>query len=110
VFLSGKDPGEVRAEVYDDVRAGRTKTVVATTIADLGLDLPILRTLVLAAGGKSSVRHLQRIGRVARPYPGKPSALVVDFDDGHVHKWFREHTAQRRKIEKAEWKETALWI
>lgn len=110
VFLSGKDAGEVRVGVYDGVREGTIRTVVATTIADLGLDLPILRTLVLAAGGKSSVRHLQRIGRVARPCEGKTSALVVDFNDGHIHRWFREHQVARRKIEHEEWKTTALWV
>lgn len=109
-FLSGKDPGSERVRVYDAMRAGEVKVVIATTIADLGLDLPILRNLVLAGGGKSSTRHLQRIGRVARPYPGKTHARVIDFDDGHVHKWFRDHAKARRKIEKAEWGKSALWL
>lgn len=110
VFLSGKNDGAERAEVYDRVRNGTLTTVIATTIADLGLDVPALRTLVLAGGGKSSTRHLQRIGRVVRAYEDKTHALVVDFDDGHIHKWFREHARDRRKIEKAEWGETALWM
>lgn len=110
VFLSGKDKGEERVRVYDQLRSGEVNTVIATTIADLGLDLPILRNLVLAGGGKSSTRHLQRIGRVARPYPGKSFARVIDFDDGHVHRWFRDQAKARRKIEKAEWGEAAIWL
>lgn len=109
-FLSGKDPGAERVEVYNQIRDENLQVVIATTIADLGLDIPALQNLVLAGGGKSSTRHLQRIGRVARPYPGKTVARVVDFDDGHVHKWFREQAKARRKIEKAEWGNTALWI
>lgn len=109
-FLSGSDSGERRVEVFNDLREGRLSRIIATTIADLGLDLPICQNLILAAGGKSSTRHLQRIGRVARPYPGKKIARVIDFDDSHIHKWFREHEQARRKIEHAEWGSTAIWV
>ena len=109
-FLSGKDPGVERIEVYEQMRSGELKTIIATTIADMGLDLPILGALVLAGGGKSSTRHLQRIGRIARPFPGKESALVIDFDDSHVHKWFSDHYKRRRQIERAEWGTSAIWI
>jgi superfamily II DNA or RNA helicase len=109
-FLSGRDTGQIRVEVYDDIRSGELQVIIATTIADLGLDVPALRNLILAGGGKSSTRHLQRIGRVARPYPGKTFARVIDFDDTHVHRWFKSHAAARRKIEKAEWGQSALWI
>lgn len=110
VFLSGSDSGEKRDEVYQQIRDGELNVVIASTIADLGLDVPALTHLVLAGGGKSSTRHLQRIGRVARPYPGKTFARVVDFDDSHVHKWFRSHAKARRKIEVAEWRDSAIWI
>lgn len=110
VFLSGKDDGEYRRRVLNEMRAGLRSVLVATTIADVGLDVPALQNLVLAGGGKSSTRHLQRIGRVARPYPGKDFARVIDFDDGHVHKWFKEQNLARRKIEKAEWGEAGLWV
>lgn len=110
VFLSGKDKGVDRLRAYNALRAGLTQTIVATTIADLGLDLPALRNLVLAAGGKSTTRHLQRIGRVARPCEGKRFARVIDYDDGHVHKWFADQAKDRRKIEREEWGESAAWV
>lgn len=110
IFLSGVNDGHERTRVYDRVRNGELRTIVCTSIADMGLDLPILAALVLAGGGKSSTRHLQRIGRTARPYPGKNSAIIVDLDDGHVHRWFREHAKARRKIEIEEWGDTALWL
>lgn len=110
LFLSGQAGSGEREEAYDDMRQNRLKRIIATTIADMGLDLPICQGLVLAGGGKSSTRHLQRIGRVARPYEGKDCALVVDFDDTHVHRWFRGHAKARRKIEHAEWGDTAIWI
>lgn len=109
-FLSGKDAGVERSKAYEDIRQGKLRVLIATTIADLGLDVPALVNLVLAGGGKSSTRHLQRIGRVARPYPGKTHARVIDFDDSHVHKWFKDHEKARRKIEKAEWGSSGIWI
>lgn len=110
VFLSGRDKSGVRSQAFDDIRSGKSRVLVATTIADMGLDLPILGALVLAGGGKSSTRHLQRIGRVVRPYPGKHTARVIDYDDSHVHQWFKSHFNARRKIEHAEWDDVALWI
>lgn len=110
IFLSGKDTGRERKRVYDDMRNGHLQAIIATTIADMGLDLPIISALALAGGGKSSTRHLQRVGRAARPYPGKKSALILDWDDGHVSDWFADHSKARRKIEKAEWGSTGVWI
>ncbi len=109
-FLSGANVGQERADAFQRIRDGKLQHIICTTIADMGLDIPILQNLILAGGGKSSTRHLQRIGRVVRSYPGKTHARVVDFDDGHVHRWFRNHAAARRKIEHAEWKESALWV
>lgn len=110
IFLSGKDKGHSRQEVFEDVRAGRVKTIICTQIADMGLDIPSLSALVLAGGGKSSTRHLQRLGRVVRVEEGKPTPIVVDPDDSHIHTWFANHAAARRRIERAEWKGLATWI
>lgn len=109
-FLSGKDPGAERAAAFDDLRAGNLRVLVCTVLADMGLDLPILRNLVLAGLGKSSTRHLQRIGRIVRPYPGKSCATVVDLDDSHASKWFRSHVAARRAIELEEWEGVGIWV
>lgn len=129
VMLAGSSPKDVRAffegedrkRILDDLRAGRVRCVIATSVLDMGVDVPALDALVLAGGGKSSTRHLQRIGRVCRPAPGKDHGLVVDFDDswGHVKTdrdgngkpgWFAEHTKVRRKVERAEWAGSAIWL
>lgn len=109
VFLSGRDKGVNRRTIFDQVRTGEVQTVICTTIADMGLDIPILGALVLAGGGKSSTRHLQRIGRVVRAYPGKRRPIVIDPDDSHIHSWFANHARARRQIEKAEWDGLASW-
>lgn len=105
-FLSGEDDALVRKAVIDDIRAGRPSCVVATTIADEGLDIKPLSGLVLAGGGKSSTRALQRIGRVLRPYPGKRDAEVVDFDDNA--KFLSRHSAARERLYRTESRFTIL--
>jgi superfamily II DNA or RNA helicase len=101
VFLSGISSTKKRAQVLDDVRAGRLRHLIATSIADEGLDLPCLDALVLAGGGKSSTRALQRIGRVLRPGPGKTEGLVADFVCPD-HQWLIEQYRKRRAIYEAE--------
>jgi superfamily II DNA or RNA helicase len=109
LFLSGKDPGKERADAYQQLRDGERRVVICSTVADQGIDIPHLGALVLCGAGKSTARHLQRIGRVTRPSPGKKAALVVDFRDT-FHRWFRKHADARREIEIAEWGEVAIWI
>jgi superfamily II DNA or RNA helicase len=55
--------------------------LIATTLADEGLDIPSLDALILGGGGKSSTRAYQRVGRVLRPSEGKEKAMILDFID-----------------------------
>lgn len=109
IFLSGKMRGINRQKIFDKVRTGEQQVIICTTIADMGMDLPNLEALVLAGGGKSSTRHLQRIGRVVRVAPGKATPIVIDFDDTHIHSWFEKHARARRKIEHEEWGDLVTW-
>lgn len=99
-FLSGKDDSTHRGQVIRDLRMGNLKALVATTIADEGLDIKPLTALILAGGGKSSTRALQRVGRVLRPFPGKVHAEVIDFED--QAKFLIDHSKRRLKIYETE--------
>jgi len=50
-------------------------------LADEGLDLLPLRSLIVALGCKGRTRALQRIGGLVRPYPGKDVAIAFDIWD-----------------------------
>lgn len=82
-FMEGKLSVKKRQQILEAVKSGATRTLIATSLADQGLDLPIASALVLAGGGKSSTKALQRIGRVLRLYPGKEIAYVHDIVDKH---------------------------
>jgi len=103
-FVSSRVSPSQRNEVFEKIRKHEIDGIVATTLADEGLDLPALRTLILAGGGKSSTRALQRVGRVIRPYPGKNKGIVVDIWD--IAPFFLEHGEKRLQIYRTEprWK------
>jgi len=96
VLLSGKDKMSVRQQAKEDIENGRIKAIIASKIFDVGIDLPVLSGLIIASSGKSSVRALQRIGRVIRPYKGKKQAAVVDFIDDAAY--LKKHSQARKKI------------
>ena len=99
-LLSGKDSSKQREKIKDELESGKIKCLVASKIYDCGVDIPILSGLVIAASGKSSVRALQRIGRVLRLYPGKKVAAVIDFADQAPY--LLDHSIRRKEIYETE--------
>lgn len=85
-MLHSKLPGKVRRERVNDLRSGKLRCAVATSLADEGADFPRLGCAILAAGGRSSTKVIQRTGRVMRPHAGKTCGVVYDFmDRGLAH-------------------------
>lgn len=99
-FLNGNDDLHRRATVLQSVKDGFTKILIASTIADEGLDVPILDCLILAGSGKSSTRAFQRVGRVIRLYKGKTNAIVYDFMDANLT--FYKHSLFRKALYETE--------
>ena len=82
------------------MKDGELDCIIASTIFDEGVDIPILDTLILAGGGKSKVRAMQRIGRVIRKYPKKKKAFVIDFLDNATY--LKNHSAARKRMYETE--------
>lgn len=99
-LLSGKDSNDDRNYVKNKIKSGELNCVIASKIFDIGVDIPELSGLVLCSGGKSSVRALQRIGRVIRGFSGKKYAAVIDFFDDI--KYLKDHSKIRRRIYQTE--------
>ena len=70
-----------RAERIRAFKAGELKCLVATSLADEGLDVPCASRLILVAGGRSAGKLEQRAGRVLRPFEGKVGGIIHDFLD-----------------------------
>jgi superfamily II DNA or RNA helicase len=92
-----KLPAKKRRDVIARFRSQDLAIMIATSLADEGLDVPAADTLILAAGGRSPAKLEQRVGRVLRPFPGKSHGTIHDF-----HGWeFTMTEAQsfaRRKV------------
>ncbi len=78
--VTGAVSGAVREDIYARVQQG-CLVLVATKLADEGLDLPALDRLYAAAAARSEGRIEQQIGRIMRTHSGKRDAVVFDFAD-----------------------------
>lgn len=80
-FISGKSGSKKRQKVIKDMRAGKAPLIIASTIADVGLDVPRISAIVEAGAGKSSVTALQRLGRIMRKFEDKTECFFTTYRD-----------------------------
>ncbi len=99
-FIQGNDSTLKRNKVLKRFKSKELKVLIATTLADEGLDVPTLGCVILAGGGKSETRALQRVGRALRPIEEKTEAIIIDFIDEAPY--LKEHSMQRLQIFKTE--------
>lgn len=78
--VDGEDPIAYRDRVTREMSAGKC-VMIATSLADRGLDAPPCDAMILAAPGRSEPRVVQQAGRVVRTSPGKTEAHIYDICD-----------------------------
>jgi len=99
VLVYSKMPKKLRREVIEEFKAGNISTMIATSLADEGLDLPNVHTLVMVSGGRSAQKTIQRASRALRRAPGKDHAIIHDFKDT-FHPLAMAHAKKRLKCYK----------
>ncbi len=88
-----------REETIEKLRRGDILCAVATSLADCGMDVPIISVLVMACGGRAAGRTEQRVGRAARNNGDGLDKWVFDFvDSGHF--FLSAQSKARRKVYK----------
>jgi superfamily II DNA or RNA helicase/intein/homing endonuclease len=112
-FTWGEKETAARRAAIDRLERGEVETLVCNVIFQEGVDIPTIRSVVIAAGGQSVIAALQRIGRGMRAdkATGKRTFDVIDFLDvgcGCVQnhgrdekphsgcKWLERHSRARR--------------
>jgi superfamily II DNA or RNA helicase len=70
-----------RRAYMEEFKAGNLRTMIATSLADEGLDLPNVELLIMVSGGRSSQKTIQRASRALRKTDSKNCATIVDFSD-----------------------------
>ncbi len=93
-FINGTEEMEVRHKALKDFKQGGLKVLIATSILGEGVDVPNVDVLILAAGGKSTINTLQRVGRGLRTGGNVDKLYVVDTAD-FTHKYLTKHSLQR---------------
>jgi superfamily II DNA or RNA helicase len=69
---------------------------IGTMAVGIGTNMPEINAVVLASGGKSTIRFLQRIGRGSRKTASDKDFIVVDFFDWY-HDTLIKHSKERVK-------------
>ena len=94
VFVHGSEDMTVRRSVLEMMRGSDARVYIASPIFDEGIDVPSIDTLILAAGGKSNIKVLQRVGRGLRVKENGGGLCVHDFIDD-TNKYLLEHSDAR---------------
>jgi superfamily II DNA or RNA helicase len=102
-FLNGSHNSAFREAKLREFKKGTLPVIIATSILDEGIDVPRVQCVVLAGGGKSSVKLLQRLGRALRRKQGigENVAHIVDFFH-FGSKYSSKHAREREKVYKSE--------
>jgi superfamily II DNA or RNA helicase len=97
-FVTGKRTKKQRKQCLDDMRTGKAKCLIATSLADEGVDIPALDAVIMAGGGASVTRINQRIGRTLRIDKSDPKdkSVVICYD--HNAKFLHKHTGKIKRI------------
>jgi len=83
-FIHGGHNVEQRKEVLKQFSEKQIPYVIATTILDEAIDIPACDSVIMAGGGASYVRTVQRMSRAMRLDPKNPKkkhCVIVDFFD-----------------------------
>lgn len=80
--LTSNESKDERNAALRKARLGLVRCLVATQLADEGLDVPVLDTLVNLSGGRDSGLAQQRLGRICRP-AGHEAPLCFDIVDDY---------------------------
>ena len=90
-----------RREILDGLRSGSIRSVVASTVADEGLNVPRLNRICLAFPERTKSKAIQRVGRIMRVYESKDESILYDVVDSRVplleRRW-KDRQAAFRKV------------
>lgn len=80
-LLSGKDDTKVRSKTLEVFEKSNNDIIVASSIFNTGINVLSVNVVINAAGTKSSIRSLQKLGRGLRRTADKDEMDYIDFYD-----------------------------
>jgi ERCC4-related helicase/ERCC4-type nuclease len=85
-----KDTGltqKQQVEILDQFKSGKYNTLVATSVAEEGLDIPATDLVLFYEPVPSEIRSIQRKGRTGRSHAGKVIVLVAKGTKDEAYYW-----------------------
>ena len=85
-----KDTGltqKQQVEILDKFKSGEYNTLVATSVAEEGLDIPATDLVVFFEPVPSEIRSIQRKGRTGRAHAGKVMVLMAKGTKDEAYYW-----------------------
>ncbi|MBI2651253.1 DEAD/DEAH box helicase [Candidatus Woesearchaeota archaeon] len=82
-------------KVLDDFKGGIFNVLVATSIAEQGLDIPEVDTVIFYEPIPSAIRQIQRRGRTGRHGEGKAIVLLTKGTMDEGFRWAAHHKEKR---------------
>lgn len=114
-FIWGKEPIAQRQAAVQRLVRTDIEVLIVNVIFQEGVDIPSLRSVVVATGGASAIAALQRVGRGMRAQAGKEEFEVweiadrgcgcAELDRTEQHsgcRWLEKHTKKRIAAYKSE--------
>lgn len=98
-FIWGDKNTPKRKAAIERLVRGDIDAIVCSVVFNTGIDIPELRSLVLAAGGKSAIATLQRVGRGVRAFDKQQQTTKSEIDVYDIldigNKMMERHTRAR---------------
>lgn len=98
--LTGSVSKTEREQIIDDARNKKISYLIATQLADEGLDIPCLENLWMVTPSRNTSRIEQRVGRVMRLCENKIDPKVFDFIDAKTKVLLSQYKTRLHKVYK----------
>ncbi len=96
-----KDKGltqEEQAEIIKQFREGEFSVLVASSVAEEGLDIPEVNAVILFEATPNELRKIQRSGRTGRTMPGKVICLLTEDTRDIVYHWSSHMKEKKMRV------------